>query len=72
MCYNDHREIIMIKQLTTNDVEKFCNLIVNMYSNLENLEWFSPMPYDFENVKSILENPRFLLRVILKMIYYVV
>ena len=49
----------MIKQLTTNDIEKFCNLIVNMYSNLENLEWFTPMPYDFKNVKSIIENPRF-------------
>ena len=49
----------MIRQLTTSDTEQFCNLIIDMYSHLENLEWFSPMPYDFENVKSIIENPRF-------------
>ena len=49
----------MIRKLTVNDVEQFCGLIVDMYSNLENLEWFSPMPYDYENVKSIVENPRF-------------
>ena len=30
-----------------------------MYSNLENLEWFSPMPYDYENVKGMIEHPRF-------------
>lgn len=50
---------MVIKQLTINDTQDFCNLIVDMYSHLENLEWFSPMPYDFENVKSIIENPRF-------------
>lgn len=50
---------MIIKQLTTNDTEEFCKLIVNMYSDLENLEWFSPMPYDYENVKSMIENPRF-------------
>ena len=50
---------MIIKQLTTEDTQSFCDLIVNMYSNLENLEWFSPMPYDYENVKSIIENPRF-------------
>ena len=49
----------MIRKLTVNDTEKFCDLIVDMYSHLENLEWFSPMPYDYANVKSILENPRF-------------
>ena len=48
-----------IRQLNTGDTKSFCNLIVNMYSNLENLEWFSPMPYDFDNVKSMIENPRF-------------
>lgn len=48
-----------IRQLNVNDTQEFCNLIVNMYSDLENLEWFSPMPYDYENVKSIIENPRF-------------
>ena len=50
---------MLIRQLAKEDTQDFCNLIVNMYSNLENLEWFSPMPYDFENVKSIIENPRF-------------
>ena len=30
-----------------------------MYSNQENLEWFSPMPFDYENVKGMIENPRF-------------
>lgn len=49
----------MIRKLTLNDTQQFCDLIVNMYSHLENLEWFSPMPYDYDNVKSIIENPRF-------------
>ncbi len=30
-----------------------------MYSNLEDLEWFSPMPYDIENVINMITNPRF-------------
>jgi RimJ/RimL family protein N-acetyltransferase len=30
-----------------------------MYSHLGNLEWFSPMPFDYDNVKSMIENPRF-------------
>lgn len=49
----------MIRQLTVNDTQKFCDLIVNMYSNLGNLEWFTPMPYDYESVKGMIENPRF-------------
>lgn len=49
----------MIRKLEVKDTEQFCSLIVNMYSNLENLEWFSPMPYDKENVQSMIENPRF-------------
>ena len=49
----------MIRQLTVNDAENFSNLILNMYSNLDNLEWFSPMPFDVENVKGMIENPRF-------------
>lgn len=48
-----------IRQLKTEDAEQFSKLIVNMYSNLEDLEWFSPMPYDVENVTNILTNPRF-------------
>lgn len=49
----------MIKQLTTNDIQQFSDLIVDMYSNLENLEWFSPMPFDYDNVKGMIEHPRF-------------
>lgn len=49
----------MIKQLTAENTQEFCELIVDMYSHLENLEWFSPMPYDYENVKGMIENPRF-------------
>ena len=48
-----------IRQLTTADVPKFCDLIVDMYSNLENLEWFTPMPFDYESVKNMVEKPRF-------------
>ncbi len=48
-----------IRQLNTNDAKEFSELIIDMYSHLENLEWFSPMPYDLENVKSMIENPRF-------------
>jgi len=48
-----------IRQLTTNDTEDFCSLIKNMYSSLENLEWFTPMPFDTESVKGMLEKPRF-------------
>lgn len=50
---------MIIKQLTIKDTQSFCDLIVDMYSHLENLEWFSPMPFDLENVKSMIENPRF-------------
>lgn len=49
----------MIKQLSLEHIQQFSDLIVNMYSNQENLEWFSPMPFDYENVKSMIENPRF-------------
>ena len=48
-----------IRQLDTGDTKSFCELIVDMYAHLENLEWFSPMPYDEESVKTMLEKPRF-------------
>ena len=48
-----------IKQLETQHTQQFCNLIIDMYSHLKNLEWFTPMPYDYENVKDMIENPRF-------------
>ena len=50
---------MLIRQLNIDDTQSFCNLIVNMYSDLENLEWFSPMPFDIESVKGMLEKPRF-------------
>lgn len=50
---------MIIRQLELSDTQNFCDLIVDMYSNLENLEWFSPMPYDAENVSSMIQNPRF-------------
>ena len=49
----------MIRQITAEDTQQFCDLIVNMYSHLENLEWFSPMPFDYESVLGMIENPRF-------------
>ena len=49
----------MIKQLTTQHAQQFCELIVDMYAHLENLEWFSPMPFDLENVTNMIQNPRF-------------
>lgn len=51
--------IMEIRQLKTEDAWQFSKLIIDMYSNLNNLEWFTPMPYDKESVASIIENPRF-------------
>lgn len=48
-----------IRQLEARDTKQFCDLILNMYSNLDNLEWFSPMPYDFESVQNMIQKPRF-------------
>lgn len=48
-----------IRKLNIENAQAFSELIVNMYSDLENLEWFSPMPFDLENVKSMIESPRF-------------
>ncbi len=48
-----------IKQLTSNNTDEFCELIKNMYAHLENLEWFTPMPFDAESVRNMLEKPRF-------------
>ena len=48
-----------IRKLERGDAEQFSKLIIDMYSNLNNLEWFTPMPYDTESVVSIIENPRF-------------
>ena len=48
-----------IKQLEEKHIDDFCALIKNMYSNLENLEWFTPMPFDKESVKTMMEKPRF-------------
>ena len=50
---------IEIRQIEEKDVDSFCELILNMYSNLENLEWFTPMPFDKENVLTMINKPRF-------------
>ena len=49
----------MIRKLTVDDTKMFSELILDMYSNLNNLEWFSPMPFDYDNVRGMIENPRF-------------
>ena len=49
----------MIRQLTLEDAEQFRQVIIDMYSHLQNLEWFSPMPFDEENVKGMIQHPRF-------------
>lgn len=48
-----------IRQLLKEDAKQFSALIVDMYAHLENLEWFSPMPYDEESVAEMIEKPRF-------------
>lgn len=48
-----------IKKLVLEDADAFCKIILDMYSTLENIEWFSPMPFDKENVEGIITNPRF-------------
>ena len=48
-----------IRKLEEKDAKEFSELIVDMYSHLDNLEWFTPMPYDLDNVKGMIINPRF-------------
>lgn len=48
-----------IRELNENDAKQFADLIVDMYSNLENLECFTAMPYDLENVSGMIKTPRF-------------
>ena len=50
---------MIFKKLEIEDTKSFCDLILDMYSHLDNIEWFSPMPYDCQTVQSIIENPRF-------------
>lgn len=47
------------RKLEERDAGQFSELIKNMYSGLENLEWFTPMPYDEENVLNMIQKPRF-------------
>lgn len=49
----------MIKKLEEKNTQAFCDLIIDMYSHLDNLEWFSPMPYDYDSVLSMITNDRF-------------
>ena len=48
-----------VRQLEKTDAKAFSALIVDMYAHLENLEWFSPMPYDETSVETMIEKPRF-------------
>ena len=48
-----------IKRLTEKDAKKFSDLIIDMYGHLECLDWFSPMPFDLENIKQMISHPRF-------------
>ena len=48
-----------VRQLEKTDAKAFSALIVDMYAHLENLEWFSPMPYDEASVETMIEKPRF-------------
>ena len=50
---------MIFRQVQEADTSDFCKLIVDMYSHLENLEWFTPMPYDEENVLGMIQHPRF-------------
>lgn len=50
---------VNIRELSEQDSTQFSELIIDMYAHLENLEWFSPMPYDEESVRQIIANPRF-------------
>ncbi len=47
------------RKLEEKDAWQFSELIKNMYSGLENLKWFTPMPYDEENVLNMIQKPRF-------------
>ena len=47
------------RKLEERDVCEFSELIENMYSGLENLEWFTPMPFDEESVLNMIQKPRF-------------
>ena len=41
------------RELNLNDVNELSRIVINMYSNLDCLEWFSPMPFYPEHVKSL-------------------
>lgn len=56
---NKNNKDYIIRQLVPDDTKDFINLIVDMYSHLDNLEWFTPMPYDYDNVLGMITNPRF-------------
>ena len=59
MTQNHVTDKMEFRKLTEEDAPQMVTLIVDMYKHLDNLEWFSPMPYDEEGVRAILTNPRF-------------
>lgn len=48
-----------IRELTLDDANMFSQLLIDMYSSLNDLEEFVPIPYDVLNIKSMLLNSRY-------------
>lgn len=48
-----------LKIIEEKDTEAFSKLILAMYKNLDNFEWFGLMPTDVDTLKSMISNPRF-------------
>ena len=46
-------------KLDYNDTDKMLSLIIDMYSNIENLEWMPVLPIDRLNVANLLTNSRY-------------
>ena len=47
------------RRLKEEDTQMFCDLILDMYAHLDSIEWFTPMPFDFESVKAMINDDRF-------------
>ena len=52
-------ENYQIRQLKESDTNSFIELIVDIYSNLDDLEWFGKMPIDHKNIINIIKSDRF-------------
>ncbi len=49
---------MQIRSLEIKDAKAFSNLIIDMYSHIDDLEWFSPMPYSQEAAADMICSPR--------------